>query len=430
MIENILITHGYSDSNKGDLAITYSTYRLLRKKYPRARIVLHSTFRISDLILFKYHNRFMLRSNLTIKQGILPSPYLSENKSFLIDLVAVFRLIKEIIQLKISLLNNSLAKLFGGEQFNALLDYKKADIIIVKGGQYIYNDNEDIRGNLFLWRTLQPLDIAKRLNKKAIILGQSFGGFKSERSEQVAIKYLTNCHKIFVREKESYNFLRKYNLGDISSLLPDMAFYLNSGTLTENNNLNLKIESHRFFGVTLVNWIFPESEEKQIAKENYITSIVEACIYLYKNHNLVPLFIPQVIVRHHGQGDSDIINIVVTRLKDESIEYKHLIDDFSVIELMNIYKQCEFLIGTRLHSCILAANVGTPILPIRYQGYKTQGVAETLGQRNLLLDIHTISPKDIINNIKYILKRKEEIKKNLLKQTNLFRQRIDNIKVI
>src|SRR5690606_36752403 len=173
----ILITHGYSDSNKGDLAITLACYEFVREKYPHARIVLHSTFRNSNKGEFEFHNRFMSKYNIEIKQGLLPTPYSSDNKSKLNDLLAVYRLIKETIQLRISLHFPFLGPLLGGKQFKALQDIKSADLVLIKGGQFIYNEKEDLRGNLFLWRTLQPIKAAFKLKKKIVIFSQSFGGF-------------------------------------------------------------------------------------------------------------------------------------------------------------------------------------------------------------------------------------------------------------
>lgn len=425
---NILITHGYSDSNKGDLAITQACYSFLREKYPDAKMVLHSTFRSNDIEDFKYHNRFMLKNDIEIKQGLLPTPYSTTGKSFLTDLLAVYRLTKEVFQLKTSMFSDFLGRLFGGQQFEALKDYKIADLIVVKGGQFIYNDKEDLRGNLFLWRTLQPLKTASIFKKKLIILGQSFGGFASAKSEKTAIKYLSFCDKIYVREEESYAFLKKYELENISSLIPDMAFYLKKSVLPFS-----KIElpdDKNYVGLTLVNWSFTESNDVIKAKNNYIESIVNACIFLYEEYKLTPLFIPQVTIKHHGASDVDLIYKITEKLKNNNVESVFYKDDLSLEQLMLLYKKCDFLIGTRLHSCILAANVETPILPIRYQGFKTQGVAKLLGQEDLVLDIHTITPKELIKNAVYIIENSESIKWKIQEKTNLFSEEFEVLKSV
>lgn len=424
---NILITHGYSDSNKGDLAITLACYELMREKYPNAKIVLHSTFRNSDVNEFKFHNRFMSKKNLEIKQGLLPTPYSSGTKSRFNDLLAVYRVLKETIQLKISLLSSLMGKVLGGKQYKAFIDIKAADLILIKGGQFIYNEKEDLRGNLFLWRTLQPIKTAYRLNKNIIVFGQSFGGFASERSEKTAAKYLSYCSKIYVREKVSYNFLQKYQLEHKAEIIPDLAFYLKKKI---NTAVSIALtENRKYLGITMVNWHFPESKNPKQARTDYLESMVIACIYAQEMYGLIPLFIPQVTVRHHGKSDNDIINETREALKSNNITSEFYNKDLSVFEMMALYKNCELLIGTRLHSCILAANVGTPILPIRYQGFKTQGIVTELGQKKLLLDIHNITAEELKNNIDHIMANQDKIKKELEVQTNKFIEEFETIKL-
>ncbi len=183
MIETIVITHGYSDSNKGDLAITQATVLGLKQTYPSAFIYLMSTFRKKDPD-FWYHNRKMKEQGVEILEGILPTPYMGSNSSFFINVQAALRLIRDYLQLKISMGSDFLGKMFGGGQYNALQIMKAADLVVVKGGQFIYNDKEDLRGNLFMWRTLQPIEVAKKLGKRVVVLGQSVGGFASQKSEK------------------------------------------------------------------------------------------------------------------------------------------------------------------------------------------------------------------------------------------------------
>src|SRR5690606_5624836 len=314
----ILITHGYSDSNKGDLAITLACYEFVREKYPHATIMLHSTFRNTDKAEFEFHNRFMSKYHIEIKQGLLPTPYSSDNKSKFNDLLAAYRLIKETIQLKLSLHIPSLGSLLGGDQYKALRDIKSADLVLIKGGQFIYNEKEDLRGNLFLWRTLQPIKAAFKLKKRIVVFSQSFGGFASEKSEKVAANYLAYCSKIYVREKVSYNFLKKHHLENIAEVIPDLAFYLKKKA---DNNISISLTANeKYLGITMVNWHFPESSNPKEAKINYINSMVKACIHANKTYGLKILFIPQVTVRHHGKSDNDIIIETREKLKLNGID--------------------------------------------------------------------------------------------------------------
>tara|TARA_R110002033_G_scaffold99404_1_gene147787 strand:- start:124 stop:1410 length:1287 start_codon:yes stop_codon:yes gene_type:complete len=420
MIHNIVITHGYSDSNKGDLAITQATVSILKKKFPKANITLMSTFRIEDPD-FWFHNRKMKENDIDIIQGILPTPYLGSDSSFIINLMAVARLVKDIIQLKISINLPFLGKYIGGKQHLAVNTIKKADLVVVKGGQFIYNDKEDLRGNLFLWRTLQPIKVAHQLNKKNIIFGQSVGGFATTRSEKTAAKYLKLCDKVLVREKLSYDLLSKYNVKNLE-LMPDTAFYIDKKEVEINFN---NIEDKDVLGITVVNWNFAESNNPEKAKEQYISNLIYSIEESTVKLNLFPVFIPQVTVKHHGKSDLDLINLISIKLNEKGIKHYTIKEDYSASEMVCLYSKCKLLIGTRLHSCILAAVAGIPVIAIRYQGFKTQGVMDMLGFGHFVHDIHYLDGNKLLKDVESILKDYTVIKTKVINTSEVLKKEIE-----
>lgn len=413
----ILITHGYSDSNKGDLAITLATYKYLQDFYPDATLISHLIFRKNHKD-FAYHNRFKVKEDVEIRPAILPTPYPSGTSSKFKDIKEGLLFLRDVIQLKLSLFSPILGKLFGGQQNAAVQDFKDVDLIIIKGGQFIQNNRETLRDNLFLWRIVQPLKVARQLNKRIIVFGDSFGSFATEKSEKTAIKYLDFCDEIYVREKVSYKFLEKYGIANKAKLIPDLAFYLKKHFNNENNRF--KQQLNNCFGITVVNWNFAESKNREEAKRSYIENLEKSIENTYNKHKLIPVFIPQVTVQHHGNSDVDIIKIIHESLLKKGIPSQFLQEDFSVDEMMQIYSRCKFLIGTRLHSCILAANVETPIVAIRYQGFKTQGVMEELNLQHLVLDIHTLKQEELDEKIDIVLNDYDNIKKTIKDRTDSF----------
>ncbi|WP_047246856.1 polysaccharide pyruvyl transferase family protein [Maribacter thermophilus] len=419
---NIVITHGYSDSNKGDLAITLATVLGLKKAFPVSRITLLSTFRAEDPD-FWYHNRKMKEMGIEIISGVLPTPYIGNQASFLHNIQAVYRLIKDVAQLKISLFSNFLGQILGGSQYKAVHVLKEADLIVVKGGQFIYNDKEDLRGNLFLWRTLQPIKVARQLNKKVILLGQSIGGFASSKSEKVAIKYLSMCDRVVVRESLSYDLLESYGIRHLE-LQPDLAFYIEQG----NKDFDFSMANgNEILGITIVNWTFPEKSNPKMAKESYIENLMDSIEDASKKWGLFPVLIPQVTVRHHGKSDLDLMEKIHKELKTRGIDSLVLSEDFSVEEMVNIYSKCKLLIGTRLHSCILSAVAGTPVIAIRYQGFKTQGVMQQLGLGEFVHDINNLKSNGISRDINIIMETFDIQKDNISKRVTELKEDLENV---
>lgn len=422
MTKNIVITHGYSDSNKGDLAITEATYLGLKKNNPEAKITLLSTFRQSDPD-FWYHNRKMKEKDIVIKQGILPTPYIGHSTSQMDNVIAVLRLAKDYCQLRISMISDFLGRLFGGHQYKALKIIKDADLVIVKGGQFIYNDREDLRGNLFLWRTLYPIRIATGLNKKTIVLGQSIGGFAGQKSIKYTIKHLKNCSKFVVREQLTYDLLKTNGIDNIY-LKPDMAFYINK---SKADGHPISSRERSVMGVTVVNWPFPDNLEPIKARENYVNNLVEGIHSAYSKYGLKPFFIPQVTVRHHGKSDLDLIEEIRQKLQLRNVPSDTTAEDLSVDEIVKLYAKCKFLIGTRLHSCILAAVSGIPVIAIRYQGFKTQGVMKMLGFEDFVHDINTLRSEELISSIKTMMGDYNSYKHGIINKVEQLKEELETV---
>ncbi len=403
---NIVITHGYSDSNKGDFAITLATLKVIKQYYPASKLTLLSTFRKNDPD-FEFHNRFVAQEGVRIIQGLMATPYIGSAQGTIENIKAVVRLSKSYVQLLLVLMGAG--KLLGGKEYTAWKAIKDADLVVVKGGQFIYNDAEDVRGWLFLWRTLKPIEIAQKLKKKVVVFGQSIGPFFSSKSERYAMKRLRKCDSVVVREQMTMDMLTRNGLEANSFLAPDLAFYLQPTPTDQTDNY----QSNNCFGVTMVNWNFPEQPEKEAKKAAYRKALVESIAYCYNTHQLVPVLISQVTVRHHGSGDEDLIDEIIEKLEALDIPFIRPNEDFSATEMSALYDQCKFLIGTRLHSCILAMCASTPVVAIRYQGFKTQGVMKMVGLSDYVLDINTIKSVELNSKIDAIIDKEETIVKSL-----------------
>jgi polysaccharide pyruvyl transferase WcaK-like protein len=78
-------------------------------------------------------------------------------------------------------------------------------------------------------------------------------------------------------------------------------------------------------------------------------------------------------------------------------------------------------LGTRLHSCILAACAKTPVVAIRYQGFKTEGIMAELGLESQLFDISEIDINGIENAICKSYETREAMSKQIERNVAKFR---------
>ena len=93
--------------------------------------------------------------------------------------------------------------------------------------------------------------------------------------------------------------------------------------------------------------------------------------------------------------------------------------------MVYLYSKCKLLIGTRLHSCILAAVAKTPVIAIRYQGYKTQGVMKMLGSSKYVLDIYNLNGQELFGHILEIIANHQKVQKAIAEKVTLMRNHIE-----
>jgi colanic acid/amylovoran biosynthesis protein len=67
-----------------------------------------------------------------------------------------------------------------------------------------------------------------------------------------------------------------------------------------------------------------------------------------------------------------------------------VMDEINDLQLGRLLGSCELLIGTRLHSAIIAMNFGTPALALNYE-HKSAGIMEQLGLPDLAFDVGAIT---------------------------------------
>lgn len=387
MTKKILITNGYSDSNKGDLAITLGTIEALKSAFTGAHITLQSVYSKKDP-QFDFHNRFVRAQLDAIQEMIIPSPYVESAKSSLAShLLASMRLTLSYLGLFLHLVKlSSLTRFLNKNQDESINEFYTADLVVMKGGQYIYNDQGGVRGFLYLIRMLTPLF----LRKDIIIMGQSIGPIQGKLSKSLTKLALKRAKSILAREQKTIDYL-KSDLGVFHNVqpIPDMAFFFS----TEIASVSVQ-DGPPLIGITVVNWYFPGEKNIEKCRESYAEKIAITVNTLNKENSYNFVFIPQVTVEHHGESDLQMIDKIVRKL-DADVEHSVIKEDLSIDKILKTYKKCRLLIGTRLHSCILALCANTPVIAIRYQGFKTEGIMRSLGLEHNVIEINNFTAEQL-----------------------------------
>jgi len=308
------------------------------------------------------------------------------------------------------------------EELEGVKSFLNSDVIISKGGSFLVTENSSFRQTLSLIRMLYPFVLAHRYKKKIVIFSQSLGPVEGKFSRWIFEKVLSKVDKIYLRESLC---LEKYSIVDLVckstnyKIIPDTAFYLQS----EGNEITpIEIKNDEYnVGYTIVDHDFKyitSEVDTEAKRKNYKDSIIASMKYLIDKKNASIHIFPQVRVdiSYLGHNDMKISQDIKEVFKDTKYEkYVHFYDEnWTPIELRNLYEKMDIFIGTRLHSVIFSLSVNTPSINIAYHGTKSQGIlAGIRNLENFVVDINTINPTILIDKVRYLLQEKENIENNL-----------------
>lgn len=83
-------------------------------------------------------------------------------------------------------------------------------------------------------------------------------------------------------------------------------------------------------------------------------------------------------------------------------------DELNDVQLGSLLSQCDFTIGTRLHSAIISINFGTPAIAINYE-HKSLGVMQGLKMDGLSASIKDLISGNIKTHIDYLISNYDSI---------------------
>lgn len=420
---NIVITHGYTDSNKGDAAIALGTIAAIRRALPNATISSHSNYSEKH-VAFKAHSRFVRQTGIPIVEGILPSPYLEDRGAGIKrDIAAGFRLVYELLCLTVLWFLPMLAPLHPRKAY-ALCELKQASLVIARGGQYLHNESGRIRGMIYLCRMLLNIAIPIWLNKPTIVLGLSFGPVHGDVARWMVRTTIRACRYVVVREALSADFLRTLGISSNVLTAPDLAFLT---VPSKTPTVCSMLPKRHHIAVTAINWSFPGHNRPQQALENYVDAVFDTLVKCHIQYGLTPVLVMQVTAQHHGQHDYPVITGLYERLRSAGVPAHLVSEDLTPGELVFLYGQCDLVLATRLHSIILAACGGTPSVAIRYQGFKTQGIMNELGLEEHTHDINSLSSEALLNSISQVLAHRESLSAGIRSRVDRYHQEIPTV---
>ncbi|MBN1136647.1 MAG: polysaccharide pyruvyl transferase family protein [Anaerolineae bacterium] len=406
----VLILNTCSTLNRGDAAIVLGQIQLLRRLFPGVEVALTSRTPALD-------RPFYEPLGVEVLAPFLPA-------------ASTFR-------------GSRSGWLAGGRSLLARADRRRlvatmrqSDAVLSCGGGYLYSYRRLLPGTTF-WQNVVHLALAARLHKPLIFMPQSFGPF-ANAAGRAAVKSLlcaAEVHKVLARERESYRLLAQM-LGpaghDRIGLCPDMALYLNRPLADQadapsptasprpaarESTGQIEGETGRppLLAMNLREWRFPgvgNAADRRSRRRAYLEAMEAVARSFVERVGGAIAVVPQALGPDPNEDDRGICREFYRQLcaslpAGSQVEYLDL-SAASLEPVMALLSKASLLVGTRLHSCLLALLCGVPMVAIGYQP-KSQGTLAMLGLERYHLSIDDLAAAELVGLLEEVMSRREDI---------------------
>ncbi|WP_084495406.1 polysaccharide pyruvyl transferase family protein [Spongiibacter tropicus] len=378
MKNKALIVDYWSDYNRGDAMMQVAILQLV-DQWPSV-VALDS-----GINEYKEFSKQLDESKAIGPIEFTPSPKLSlyfrksgklsnlANKLIMVANVLVFHFIMLMWKLRIKfLIPNGARKLLG--------EISASEVIIWNGRNF--------RGNKKLFEFFEFFDLCTcaiasiYMKKKVYALGVSVWEPKSVAGSWLLRKIFSRCERVYAREDVSLQLLEKNIMsGSKEKLkyLPDLSFFYMKKNIAEESDLR----DSSIFTIGVV----PKDPVKRngISLDNYskfVSNLAAEVAGSIGNGRKVRFkFINQAVLEN--EPNDEAIELIGKKLSSlgEVIGPK---SNPSLEDLSIAYRECDFVISSRMHGCILSSYLGRPFIGIPYDRGAKWGILERLGDCVLL----------------------------------------------
>jgi colanic acid/amylovoran biosynthesis protein len=284
----ILISHVYSNGNKGDAALLSVLVSDIRRGFDGAQMTILSLDEITSNEKFEgvsVKNSFMYYARDTYENKFIKVLYAFYVGTATLLWAAFYRLTKLSLPLPRDLKN--------------LVDlYLDADLIIPVGGGYI-RSQRGFMNTIGLFFIVHPFFFSYLLGKKTIGYSQSVGPFGNKFQAWMSKESIKTLDGILVRENISLDLLKKWGITKNVFLSVDSGFSFKSNTAVDIRQ-EFKISKEKMLvGITVRTWLAAKQQAQ------YEKTIAQLCDDIVKKYKAVIVFIPQVTVELQADDDRE-----------------------------------------------------------------------------------------------------------------------------
>ncbi len=309
-----------------------------------------------------------------------------------------------------------------------LLSIKRTDLTFITDG-IIFDIN--LFNPLFNFLiTLVGLVPWLRFWKKKLICYSVGIGPLNSKAGQMFARYVGNSSDlIMVRDEDSRALFEKIGITKEIHLTADAVFANWSASperideLLIENSIDSAASDGNLLGVNITRYIdrWLQSHEKVSAKDKFLPELADVIVKLRKEQGITTaLFITQVMDAEFGKILQQLVKEKSKQLHDEQWEPAFITNEiYTNHEILGLASRCKLLVGMRLHSLIIAARAGTPVVGLVYAP-KVRSFLKQLGTPERSIELAEMSSErlytelvDAWKNVSSIKTTQQEIVRTL-----------------
>lgn len=402
-----LLGAAFETGNMGVRALAVGAIRCILAQYPDAEISLVDYSRKSALYSIQFQDRMVSVPLVNLRFSI--RFYLSNNIAFLVAVVMLLRLIPSR-----RLRERLMAK-------NARLRHLlQADLVLsIAGGDSF----SDIYGLTRLFYVALPQILALLMQKKLILLPQTYGPFRTNLARLIARYIVRQAAMAYSRDYRSLgtvrNLLGRAKAGQKPRFSYDVAFAVEP---IEPRRLDVagiawqgaagKVVGLNVSGLLSMGG-YSRSNMFGLGVD-YKGLMLRLIDCLITREGASVLLVPHVF----GSSSNPESDVSSCQQLYEVLGSRYparlgvLCGTYDQSEIKYLIGQCDFFIGSRMHACIAAVSQNIPAVCISYSD-KFIGVMETIGIEALVADARRMSEDEIVELVEQAYHERHAIKEQL-----------------
>lgn len=279
---------------------------------------------------------------------------------------------------------------------------ENADLVIIGGGNTMFGLTKYTSS---VERVLKIVEYVKSKKKLVFLSSVGIGPFKSQEQIEKLKKLLDQADYITTRDEQSFRYVDESNPNNHISTDPviQLSYCLDRTEYTKKNSV----------GVCIM-----DIKANKVSQKDYDKYILNM-INLVKEINIIEPN-KKIFLYSTDINDYSAVDEVYYELK-KYIQNLSKINITTIDELLNFYKTLDLVIGTRMHSVIVAFSQAIPTIGFSWQP-KVDAFYQTIDDNESVFDINEIGPKMTIILNKILEKDnnlQDEINRIIIKKEEL-----------